>query len=324
MAMWVMLVLVPWLALIWLVVALLRAGGGSGGAVVVPDGLAGMVAELRRGANRRVLVSGVVGGAVGMGMLLVALAAEWGVQAVAVASIATAGAACLAAGLVGPPAGTAPLVRSAELTPRSWRGFGPRWAFPIPATLAILLVVLLVGAAMVATSAPDGGPALAWSSTDDASGYVEPWPGWPTVLPLLAGLALAGGCYLLGLHRIAGWPRPTEAALFGLDDDVRRSGTRMLLFTASGALLAALGSITLVTTRAWDTAATTIRTARDTAPPLLDTAAGTASTTLEKALDLASIAAGASVLAGITVMLSALAAGWVRSPRTAAQPVPQR
>ena len=193
----------------------------------------------------------------------------------------------------------------------------------------MLLVVVLIGSAVAASAPASGeGPALAWTSTDGLSGHVTPWPGWPTVLPLLGVLGVAAGCYLLGLHRVAGWARPTEPALFGVDDEVRRAGTRMLLFSASGALLTALGAISYVCLRAADAAAMTIRVNRDTAVPVLDTATEvgyvTAESTLEQVLDLASIAAVVTALAGITFMLAALAAGWVRTPQQAEQPVGQR
>lgn len=98
-----------------------------------------------------------------------------------------------------------------------------------------MLVVVLIGAAVVASTEP------------------------PTVLPLLVALGVAAGCHLMGLHQVASWPRPIEPALFGVDDEVRRAGTRMLLFSASGALLTALGTISSVCLRAWDTAAMTVR-----------------------------------------------------------------
>lgn len=329
MALWLVLVLVPWAVLIWLVVALVRAGRRRGPAVAVPAGFSGALGMLRRGANRRVWLGGSAGAAVGALVVLLALSAEWGVQAVPLAALAAAGAGCVAVALVGPPTEVAPAVRTAELAPRSWRGFGPRWAFPIPAALTVLLVVLLIGAAVAASTPASGeGPALAWTSTDGLTGYVTPWPGWPTVLPLLSALGVAAGCYLLGLHRVAGWARPTEAALFGVDDEVRRAGTRMLLFSACGALLTALGAIGYVCLRAWDTATMTLRVNRDTALPVLDTPTkvgyATAESTLEQVLDLASIAAVATALAGITFMLAALAAGWVRTPQQAEQPVGQR
>jgi hypothetical protein len=329
MVIWLLLMVVPWALIIWLAVALLRAGRRRGPGVAVPAGLSGVLGMLRRGANRRVWLAASAGAAAGSVVLLLALSGEWGVQAVALAALAAAGAACVAVALVGPPIGAAPAVRTAELAPRSWRGFGPPWAFPIPAALTVLLVGLLVGAAVVASTPPAGaGPALAWTSTDGLTGYVTPWPGWSTVLPLLGALGVAAGCYLLGLHRVAGWPRPTEPALFGVDDEVRRTGTRMLLFSASGALLTALGTISYVCLRAWDTAAMTIRINRDTDLPVLDTPTevgyATAESTLEQALDLASIAAAVTTLAGLTFMLAALAAGWVRTPQQAEQPVAPR
>ena len=313
MAVWLVFVAVPWVALVWLVVALVGAGR-RGGPLVVPAALSGKLGSLRRGANRRVWLAGPAGAGIGAVVLLLALSGEWGVQAVALATLAAAGAACVAVGLIGPPTEVAPAVRSAELTPRSWRDFGPRWAFPIPAALTIMLVVVLIGAAVVASTEPSGdSPALAWTSTDGLSGYVTPWPGWPTVLPLLVALGVAAGCYLMGLNRVASWPRPIEPALFGVDDEVRRAGTRMLLFSASGALLTALGTISSVCLRAWDTAAMTVRVNSDTADPVL-----------EQVLDLAALAAVATTLAGITFMLAALAAGWVRTPQQAEQPVAPR
>ncbi len=308
------LVVGSWAALIWLVVALVSAGRRRGPAVVVPAALSGELGSLRRGANRRVWLAGPAGAGVGVVVLLLALSGEWGVQAVALAALAAAGAVCVVVGLIGPPDEVAQAVRSAELMPRSWRDFGPRWAFPIPAALTIVLVVVLVGAAVVASTEPSGdSPALAWTSTDGLSGYVTPWPGWPTVLPLLVALGVAAGCYLLGLHRVASWPRPTESALFGVDDEVRRAGTRMLLFSTSGALLTALGAISFVCLRAWDTAAMTVQVNSDTADPVLD-----------QVLDLASLAAGVTSLAGVTFLLAALAAGWVRAPQQAEQPVAAR
>lgn len=329
MAIWMMLHLVSWAVVIGLAVALVRAGRSRGAAVVVPTVLSGSLAMLRRGANRRVWLAGSAGAGAGAVVLLIAVSGEWGLQAVALAALAAAGAACVAVGLVGPPTQATPAVRTAELTPRSWRGFGPRWAFPIPAALTVLLAVLLIGAGVLASTPPSGeGPALAWTSTDGLSGYVTPWPGWPTVLALLSALGVAAGCYLLGLHRVAGWPRPTEPALFDIDDEVRRSGTRMLLFNASGALLTALGAISYVSLRAADTAAMTIRVNRDTAVPVLDTPTqtgySTAESTLEQVLDLASLGAALTTLAGVTFMLAALAAGWVRTPQQAEQPVGQR
>lgn len=326
MAVWLVLVVVPWAALIWLMVALVGAGRRRGPAFVVPAGTAGGLRSLRRGANRRVWLGAPIGAVVGGVVLLLGLSGEWGVQAVALAALAAAGATCAAVGLIGPPTGMAPEVRSAELTPRSWRGFGPRWAFPIPAALTTVLVTLLVGAALVASAEPSGdGPALAWSSTDGLAGYVTPWPGWPTVLPMLGVLGVAASCYLLGLHRVAGWARPTEPALFGVDDEVRRAGTRMLLFSASGALLTALGAISYVCLRAWDTAATTVRANAATAEPVLRVPAeagyATAVSTLEQVLDVASLAAVVTTLAGVTFMLAAPAAGWVRAPQQAEQPV---
>jgi hypothetical protein len=310
MAVWLVLLTVPWVALIWLAVALVGAGRRRG-PVVVPAALPGELGSLRRGANRRVWLAVPAGAGIGAVVLLLALAGEWGAQAVALGALAAAGAACVAVGLIGPPAEAAPPLRSAELTPRSWRDFGPRWAFPIPAALCIALVVVLVGAALVASNGPSGdSPTLAWTSTDGLSGFVTPWPGWPTVLPLLLTLGVAAACYLLALHRVAGWPRPTEPALFGVDDEVRRAGTRMLLFIASGALLTALGAISSVCLRAWDTAAMTVRVNAETVDPVR-----------EQLLGLAVLAAGVTTVAGVTFMLAALAVGWVRTPQQVEQPV---
>jgi Mn2+/Fe2+ NRAMP family transporter len=72
----------------------------------------------------------------------------------------------------------------------------------------------------------------------------------------------------------------------------------------------------------------TIRINRDTDVPVLDTSTevgyAAAESTLEQALDLASIAAAVTTLAGLTFMLAALAAGWVRTPQQAEQPVAPR
>ena len=94
MVLWLVLLLVPWAVLIWLVVALVRAGRRRGPVVVVPTVLSGALGMLRRGANRRVWLAGSAGAAVGAVVLLLALSAEWGVQAVALAALAAAGAAC--------------------------------------------------------------------------------------------------------------------------------------------------------------------------------------------------------------------------------------
>ena len=50
----------------------------------------------------------------------------------------------------------------------------------------------------------------------------------------------------------------------------------------------------------------------------------TADPVLEQVLDLAALAAVATTLAGVTFMLTALAAGWVRTPQQAEQPVAPR
>jgi hypothetical protein len=314
MAVWLALMVVPWLALCWLVVGLVRVGGRGPQPVVAPAALSGQVNDLRRGANRRVWFAAAVGAPFAVLVLMLALAAELGLQAVALAALAAGGAACLSVALVGPPPTAAVPVRTAELTPRSWRGFGPRWAFPIPGGLAALLVVLVAGAAVVASTPPSGsGTGLAWTATAGLSGYVQPWPGTPLALVLLATLGLAGGSYVLALHRVAGWPRPTEPALFDLDDEVRRAGTRMLLFTASGALLIALGAICSVCIRAWDTITTTMR--MNGATPEGD---------LDRALGVSSVAASVTILAGLTFMLLALVAGWVRTPQPAVEPAAHR
>jgi hypothetical protein len=326
---WLAILLVPWVLVTLVVVTLLRTGRRSGGAITVPAALAAQAAGMRGRANQRAWIAACGAGAVGAVALVVALAFEWGLQAVAPAALAAAGVASLVIGVIGPPTAAPGAIRSAELTPRTSRGFGPRWAFVIPTGLAFCLILVVVVTGMSSSTSPDGPrAALRWSSPDGLSGYVRPYPGWDTALPLLLVLALASAGFLFALHRVAAWPRPTEPDLFDFDDEVRRTSTRMLLFGTSGALIAALGSLVLVIAGAWNTATGILRFNRETAVPILNTPHEvgymTSESALEKALGLVAIAAATSVLVGVTIMAAALVAGWVRTPQLVAEPVVHR
>jgi MFS family permease len=296
--------------------------------VTAPTPLAEAVRAMRGRANARVLLVTVAAGGIGFAALLAGFAVEWGTLALALAALAAAGAGSLTVAAVRPPTEAPTSVRSAELTPRTSRGFGPRWAFAIPSALAAGLVALLLASALTSSPSDDGRGHLEWSAPG-ISGSVAPYPGWQAVLPLLLLLGAAAGAYLFALHRVAAWPRPTEPDLYGFDDEVRRASTRMLLFGASGALLTATGTVAFVAGRAWHAVAANVR--MNGGPELGQAAtlgpwtfAGDSPSPLEQAIDAVWSVAAISIPVGITFMFAALVAGWVHSPRLVELPVAHR
>lgn len=240
------------LALAVLMLAAVRAGR-PGRRVTVAAALMPSAEALRRRAGTRAFVLtcatlGTLCAGVAAGLALGWERLAW--SAAFLAATAAGGAAVL---LVGPPREPAPqLVRSADLTPRTPRGFGPRWAFTVPSVLAVGFALTALLTAGSATRA-EGRSVLAWEY-HSISGWVSPYPGWAEILPLLGLLLVAGSLFALALRRVAGWPRPTDQGLHELDDDVRRATTRMLLLVTTGALLGALAALGSAVSSAWASA----------------------------------------------------------------------
>ncbi len=238
------------LGLVVLVVAALRSGR-PGDRIQIPTALVRRADAMVRRSRLRVAIGAPAVLLTGGFMLAATFEVLNGLPAWAAALLAALGAGSAVVVLVGPPQETAAPIRSADLAVRTARGFGPGWAFTVPAVLAGLLVAAVV-AAMVTADSVDGRDVLTWS-TGSVAGSAGPYPGWHTGLPLLALLAVAGGLFAWALRRVAGWPRPTEQGLYALDDDIRRATTRMLLLGATGALLGALGAFASAVAGVWQT-----------------------------------------------------------------------
>lgn len=238
-------------ALAVLVVAAARAGR-PGPRVLVEAVDTATARRMRRWAHLRLAGSAGAVLVTGICALALALRAGWDQPAWSAACLVAAGAGSAAVGLVSPLGEEARSIRAADLTPRTAGSFGPRWAYTVPAILTSVLVVIMILTAATASSEA-GESALAWQY-GQASGWVQPYPGWSTVGLLLGLLAVAGGAFLAALRQVAGWPRPMEPGLYPLDDDIRRAVTRALLLGTTGALLGALGAFVSVVAGAWSTA----------------------------------------------------------------------
>lgn len=295
------------------VVALLASivtAGRPEGHVLVPAELLDRGRGMRARAHARVVAgagAAVVGGVVGLVGVMASDGAtsDWGQVVWVVAFLMGAGAGCVVVALFGPRRQSVTGLRSADLTPRTAGSFGPRWALIAPALLAGLLVVVMIATAMTATEVGGSG-ALMWSD-DAAVGSVGPYPSWSIVLPLLVLLLGAGAAFVLALHRIAGWPRPTERGLFGLDDDIRRSTTRMLLFGTAGALFAALGAFGYQVARTWGVAQVNQRI--NATPASADPAP------VETMWSFLTFTAAGFLVVGFVLMACAPLAGRVRRPQ---------
>lgn len=291
--------------LAFLLVATVVTSGRPGRPILVPAGLADQARHMRSRAHARVIVSGAAVLVAGIVSTAGVLALSEGQSVWVIASLVAAGAGCIAVAALGPRRESAPSVRSAELTPRVARSFGPRWAFTAPALLALVLAVAMVLTAFSATVV-DGESVLTWHD-ESGPGSVGPYPGWSTVLPMLVLLTLAAATFAMALRRVASWPRPIEHDLFGLDDDIRRATTRMLLFGATGALLVAVGDFGAEVAGAWETALLNQR---------LDPQPGALSdpTPAESVWHWLQGFGFWCVLLGFVLMLAAAAAGRVRRP----------
>ncbi|MGB7981582.1 MAG: hypothetical protein WCF36_12405 [Candidatus Nanopelagicales bacterium] len=242
------LLLAAGLALFALVLVALGSGRPEG-RVRVPTHLAASADTLRRRAHTRIAIA-TAAVLIAFSVTVVAtIEVLHGLPAWAAAFLVSAGAGSALVAWMGPAREAPAPIRTAELSIRTARGFGPGWAFTVPAILAALLVAALV-ACMVVAGESEGRDVLTWSTTY-ASGSVGPYPGWRTGLPLLVALLVAGALFAVALHRIAGWPRPVEADLADLDDDIRRATTRMLLLGTTGALLGALGTFGVAVAATW-------------------------------------------------------------------------
>ena len=300
------------LALAVLVSAAVRAGR-PGHRVTVPADLILSAEALRRRAGARAFVVtcttlGTLCAGVAAGLAL-----GWERLAWSAAFLTAAAAGSAVVLLVGPPHEPAPrLVRSADLTPRTPRGFGPRWAFTVPSVLVVAFALTALLTASSATRA-EGRSVLAWS-THSISGWVSPYPGWADSLPLLGLLLAAGSVFAFALRRVAGWPRPVDQGLHELDDDVRRATTRMLLLVTTGALLGALAAFGSAVSWAWASALGNRRVAVQemVGQQMVDPPSGIE--TLWQSLE---VAGALLILASLALVVAGGLAGRVRRPHVA-------
>lgn len=137
-------------------------------------------------------------------------------------------------------------VRSANLTPRSWRTVMPRRWLRAGAEIIVMFLVIVVFCGVTARVDDRGRSRVIGFETADQSSSASPYPGWFYGIPALIALAVLVGAALVALQRIgatAAFPHvdDTEADL-----QWRTASASTVLKLAVGAMLFSLGGIAMI------------------------------------------------------------------------------
>lgn len=129
--------------------------------------------------------------------------------------------------------------RTADLTRRTPLSFSPASVFVIPAAAVSLLTILVV---LFGAVADPGGRMLSYSPDVANMGLRGGgFPGFAYGIPLLFGVVLLTSVLAVALRRIASAPRPSDTSLREADSTVRLLGIRVVIKTATSALLVTIG-----------------------------------------------------------------------------------
>jgi hypothetical protein len=137
-------------------------------------------------------------------------------------------------------------LRSADLTPRAQRTFGPRWGFAPPlVTMAILVVLVVVtgvnGSDVDGPFSNDIQVTVPGHGTSSAG----PYPDWSYGVLILGGTILLVAAMLLALHRVATAPQIGRREIAGLDAALRATMTRFIALSTTAVVVLYLGAVSL-------------------------------------------------------------------------------
>lgn len=170
-------------------------------------------------------------------------------------------------------------VLSAQLQPRGFMSFGPRWALVIPGVTALLLCGWLVATGMAsgkdangrftmlivqrnnAADDPEFGRALPLTPVLQAVDFRGWYFGVPLMVTALTVLVLA----MLVLRSLAQAPRTTDPAVYGVDDLARMLTAKFVAGVVGAGLLTVLAQVAIHTGGAMLTVAGDVRAVGDKA-----------------------------------------------------------
>lgn len=170
-------------------------------------------------------------------------------------------------------------VLSAQLSPRGFMSFGPRWALAVPGVAAWLLCGWLVATGLVSSRDVYGRftrlVVVRQAAADDpAVGYALPLTpgsqsvdihGWFFGVPMIAAALLVLVFAVLLLRSLARAPRPVDPCLQGIDDLARTLKAKFVAGVAGAGMLAALAPVAIHTGGAMLTVAGDVRVAGENA-----------------------------------------------------------
>lgn len=177
------------------------------------------------------------------------------------------------------PAESGAAVLSAQLRPRDFLSFGPRWALVIPAVAALLLCGWLVATGLASSRDAYGRftrlvVVRNTAADDPAVGYALPLTpgtqsvdihGWFFGVPMITAALLALVLAVLLLRSLARAPRPVDPGLLGVDDLARTLKAKFVAGVAGAGMLAALAPVAIHTGGAMLTVAGDVRVAGENA-----------------------------------------------------------
>ena len=132
--------------------------------------------------------------------------------------------------------------RNADLSPRRPWSFGPRWIFVVPAVAAAALLAVTVALGLAADA---DGRSISHDYGRGASG-AGPFPGFFYGVPLLASVVVLACVAAIALVRIASAVRPSDESLREADSTIRLLAIRVVMKSATSALVFTLGIVLLL------------------------------------------------------------------------------
>lgn len=164
-------------------------------------------------------------------------------------------------------------VASAQVQPRGFLSFGPRWAMAIPAAAALLLCGWLVATGLASSKDAYGRFTRLvvqrnTAADDPEVGYalpLTPGPqsveihGWFFGVPVMAAALLLLVIAVLLLRSLAQAPRPGDPSLLGVDDLARTLKAKFVAGVAGAGMLAVLAPVAVHTGGAMLTVAGDVR-----------------------------------------------------------------